>query len=313
VGADLPTKLCPICGKKLIGDGFNLHKEFAFGVNGEENLSLELNVPQSKKHKIIKIIENMAEIKAVISIPEEWISEEMKKHYIGFENRKLIIPSYFELKDIYTLPQIYDESKLLNEVYPFYCLNFYRNNSLDLDKLTALSEISNEQPENIEFSAENILYLFSEVADNEDILEEKIRAIIPECNPLTVADCIKTEAVSYNHIWKDIGKRMVESGKVKLSVLPATREDVYEQLLKAGIDKALSFDITKTVYMGRGLSDIQQKLLLEHGLSKWFIDFCNNIKYLFPRAHIAERLIIGNRLEYYRYNHLKLWKKCYNE
>lgn len=301
IGADLPSKLCPVCGKKLMKDGFNLHSELLFGKNGGKGLNIELNVPKGKNNKIIDIIECMPEIQPVTDFPTNWITDEMREHFNRFF--RIIIPEYVDLNDVYTSAENcnYDIKTYLNKAYPFYQFDIYDDESLDL--LTAMGEMNETNVDEIEFEGTNILHIFSDIAENENILNKKIRDIISECNPLTVSNCIKTEALSYNHLWQNIGKKIIESGKAKLNDLPSTIEDVYETLLNMGLSKALSFDITQSVYMGKGLTDKQEKLLLEHGASDCFIEFCNNVRWLFPRAHIAEGFIVKSRLEYFRCNY----------
>lgn len=56
-----------------------------------------------------------------------------------------------------------------------------------------------------------------------------------------------------------------------------------------------------------------EKIAVKYKLPKWFIDFCNNVKYLFPRAHIAEGFIYTSKFEYYRHNYPEAFEKVCSE
>lgn len=302
VGADLPSKLCPICGKKLTKDGFNLHNEFLFGINGLKTISFEIKVPNSKKEKIIKFIEDMPEVGAVINKPEHLVDLETKLHN-GCLNQMFILPKEISVSYILDVPAMEGVS-LLDK-----CCSFRIYGDDTLDYLINLSEITNTHPDDIAFNGTDILHRFLNVENNKNIINKRLRNIIDECNPITISDCIKTQAISYNDVWESIGKKLIKNKIVNLDKLPATQEDVYERLIEAGIDKALSYDMTKAVCSLIYLNKKYGKIAVKYKLPKWFIDFCNNVKFLFPRAHIAEGFIYTSKFEYYRHNYPEAFEK----
>jgi hypothetical protein len=234
----------------------------------------------------------------------------MLKNYYIYDLR-IVIPKYIDLDDLYSSPHNFDANTFLNKAYPFYTFRLCTDESLDW--LTAMGEMSRTNVDEIEFEGINILHIFSEIAENEYMLEKKIRKILPECNPRTVYECIKTEALRHYGLWQDIGKRIVESGSAGVKDLPATIEDVYETLINKGLSKKLSFDIAQSVYRGKGVTSEQEKLLINQGIENWFIEFCNNVQYaLYTRESISEGFVVKNRLEYFRYNHHDIFTEIVN-
>ena len=63
IGYSLPERKCPICGKMLARDGFNLPFERAFGINGGKAPSFELNVRPFRQTEVMNTVSSLSEIK----------------------------------------------------------------------------------------------------------------------------------------------------------------------------------------------------------------------------------------------------------
>lgn len=306
-GADLPDKLCPVCGKKLIKDGFNLHKEFEFGYEGGEHLSVTLNVPAVIRDLITNIIENMKEITAVANLPDKWLDPHCKSNDI----HKIIIPEYIKECDIYSIDASYKDFNTENG-YPFYDFYILKNNKrIDmLNYITTLGEMTATKPDEIPFNEKEVVDFFCNKILNapyngeiSSILSEREFNIIKDCKPQNISDIIKCLALSYNKLWEYSVKDLIETGTASIKDIISTREDVYETLVSYGTDDETSFSLACAVYMGyvcNKLENWHKKLLHSYNIPQWYIDSCNNADYLFPRSHVAELFILKWKLAYYK-------------
>lgn len=76
---------------------------------------------------------------------------------------------------------------------------------------------------------------------------------------------------------------LLKEGK-SLSDIIAVREDVFDFLTLRGISKEAAYHITEQIRMGKGVNEIDEKLMLSNDVPEWYITSCKKIKYLFPRT-----------------------------
>ena len=67
-----------------------------------------------------------------------------------------------------------------------------------------------------------------------------------------------------------------------------TRDDLFLYLRKLGVDRKKAYMIMNRVRKGRHLTIEEEAKLRELGAEEWVLDMCSNVKYMFPRAHIAQ-------------------------
>ena len=80
----------------------------------------------------------------------------------------------------------------------------------------------------------------------------------------------------------------------------AYRDDVMLTLTKYGLDRQKAFLISEQIRKGKGFTNEQYDELLDLGVPNWYLDLCNKIEYLFPKAHCAEYVRLSFILAYYK-------------
>ena len=71
-------------------------------------------------------------------------------------------------------------------------------------------------------------------------------------------------------------------------------------LINAGLDKKKSFQIMENVRKGKGLSKEDEADMRNLNIEEWYIESCNKIKYMFPKAHAAAYVMMSFRIAYFK-------------
>lgn len=81
----------------------------------------------------------------------------------------------------------------------------------------------------------------------------------------------------------------------RLDQVIACRDDIFVTLCKHNLTPQAAFATMQKVKYGKGLTDQDVTMLKQHHVPDWFIDSCQKITYLFPRAHATAYAIMAYR------------------
>src|SRR5690625_5357138 len=71
-------------------------------------------------------------------------------------------------------------------------------------------------------------------------------------------------------------------------------------LMQKGLDASLAFTIMESVRKGRGLKPDWIEEMKKHNVPNWYIESCEKIKYMFPKAHAAAYVLMAVRIAYFK-------------
>jgi len=71
-------------------------------------------------------------------------------------------------------------------------------------------------------------------------------------------------------------------------------------LIHKGVEKKTAFKIMENVRKGKGLKPEEVAVMKEHDVPEWYIDSCQKIKYMFPKAHAVAYVTMAFRIAYYK-------------
>jgi DNA polymerase-3 subunit alpha (Gram-positive type) len=81
------------------------------------------------------------------------------------------------------------------------------------------------------------------------------------------------------------------------------RDDIMTYLISKGIDALIAFKIMEDVRKGKKLTKEYAELMRSVNVPEFYIDSCNKIKYLFPKAHAVAYVTMAVRVAYFKVHH----------
>ncbi len=72
------------------------------------------------------------------------------------------------------------------------------------------------------------------------------------------------------------------------------------RLIYAGVPNKIAFDVMERVRKGKGLLPEQEEEMRSHNIPDWYIDSCQKIQYMFPKAHAVAYTISSLRIAWFK-------------
>ena len=114
------------------------------------------------------------------------------------------------------------------------------------------------------------------------------RGMLDDIKPTTVSALIKMSGFSHGTaVWQGNGQDLIRNGTATIDELISSRDDIMRYLILHGVEKQQSFKIMEKVRKNKVLSDEELDLMKSNGVPDWYIQSCETLKYLFPRAHAS--------------------------
>ena len=128
-----------------------------------------------------------------------------------------------------------------------------------------------------------------------------VRQMLDDIQPTTIEELVRISGLSHGEdVWIGNAQDLVVNGVTTMREAIATRDDIMNYLRKKGLDNSDAFTIMEKVRKGKGVTEEQEHLMIEHDVPDWYIDSCRKIKYMFPRAHAVAYVLMSMREAYYK-------------
>ncbi len=131
-------------------------------------------------------------------------------------------------------------------------------------------------------------------------------SMVEETKPTTFSELIKISGLSHGtDVWLGNAQDLIKNNVVPFKEVIGCRDDIMVYLMYKGVEPIKAFKIMEFVRKGKASKDketwAKHKETMENaGIEKWFIDSCEKIKYMFPKAHAAAYVISAFRIAWYK-------------
>jgi DNA polymerase-3 subunit alpha (Gram-positive type) len=128
-----------------------------------------------------------------------------------------------------------------------------------------------------------------------------VRQMLIETRPKTFGDLVRISGLSHGtNVWNNNAQELIREGITDLSNVIACRDDIMVYLIQQGMKAGDAFRIMEQVRKGKGLTEADVSLMKEHGVPDWYIESCNKISYMFPKAHAVAYVTMAFRIAYFK-------------
>lgn len=128
-----------------------------------------------------------------------------------------------------------------------------------------------------------------------------VRQMLVDTQPSTFDELVRISGLSHGtDVWLNNAQDLVRAGTTSLKSVIATRDDIMNYLIHAGLPNKEAFTIMERVRKGKGLTDENIALMKENEVPEWYIWSCNQIKYMFPKAHAVAYVMMSFRIAYFK-------------
>lgn len=130
--------------------------------------------------------------------------------------------------------------------------------------------------------------------------------LVEDTKPTTFAELVKISGLSHGtDVWLGNAQELIEKNIVPFSETIGCRDDIMVYLMYRGVKPIKAFKIMEFVRKGRASKDKETwsehvKTMKEANIPDWFINSCEKIKYMFPKAHAAAYVISAFRIAWYK-------------
>ncbi len=126
-----------------------------------------------------------------------------------------------------------------------------------------------------------------------------VRQMLEDTQPTKFSELVRISGLSHGtDVWLNNAQWYIQQGITTLSNSICTRDDIMIYLIHMGVEPGHAFKIMEAVRKGKGLKPEDEEAMRAADVPQWYLDSCNKIKYMFPKAHAVAYVTMAFRIAY---------------
>lgn len=141
--------------------------------------------------------------------------------------------------------------------------------------------------------------------------------MLKDTKPTSFAELVKISGLSHGtDVWLNNAKDLVDNKIVPFKDVIGCRDDIMVYLIQAGLKPLDAFKIMEFVRKGKASKAPDEwikweQIMRDGNIPDWYIESCQKIKYMFPKAHATAYIMMALRVAWFKVHHPIMYYSAY--